>query len=57
MSAHAHTEDQLVEKPAIGLFADLGWTTVSALSLRRTRDPTLVGLTRLLSGQVNFGRN
>lgn len=28
---HAYTEDQLVEQPAIGLFADLGWATVSAL--------------------------
>jgi hypothetical protein len=27
---HAHTEDQLVEQPAIGLFAKLGWQTVSA---------------------------
>jgi len=24
---HAYTEDQLVEQPAIGLFAELGWTT------------------------------
>ena len=31
MSAHAYTEDQLVEQPAIGLFAELGWETVSAL--------------------------
>ena len=31
MSAHAYTEDQLVEQPAIGLFAELGWQTVSAL--------------------------
>ena len=31
MSAHAYTEDQLVEQPAIGLFADLGWQTVSAM--------------------------
>ena len=31
MSAHAYTEDQLVEQPAIALFAALGWTTVSAL--------------------------
>lgn len=31
MSAHAYTEDQLVEQPAIGLFAALGWQTVSAL--------------------------
>jgi len=30
MSAHAFTEDQLVEQPAIGLFAGLGWSTVSA---------------------------
>ena len=29
--AHAYTEDQLVEQPAIGLFADLGWQTVSAM--------------------------
>lgn len=28
---HAYTEDQLVEQPAIWLFAELGWTTVSAL--------------------------
>jgi hypothetical protein len=31
MSPHAHTEDQLVEQPAIGLFAALGWKTVSAM--------------------------
>ncbi len=31
MSPHAYTEDQLVERPAIGLFATLGWQTVSAL--------------------------
>jgi hypothetical protein len=30
MSPHAYTEDQLVE-PAIALFAELGWQTVSAL--------------------------
>ena len=29
MSAHAYTEDQLVEQPAIGFFAELGWATVS----------------------------
>jgi type I restriction enzyme R subunit len=28
---HAYTEDQLVKQPAIGLFAELGWETVSAL--------------------------
>lgn len=31
MSVHAYTEDQLVEQPAIGLFATLGWQTVSAM--------------------------
>jgi len=25
MTTHAFTEDQLVEQPAIGLFAELGW--------------------------------
>ena len=30
MPPHAYTEDQLVEQPAIGLFAELGWTTMSA---------------------------
>ena len=48
MSAHAYTEDQLVEQPAIGLFASLGWQTASALkeihSLSRTRDLLLPGL-------------
>jgi type I site-specific restriction-modification system R (restriction) subunit len=29
--SHAYTEDQLVEQPAIGLFAELGWQTVSVL--------------------------
>src|ERR1035437_1437273 len=31
MSVHAYTEDQLVEQPAIGLFAELGCQTVSAM--------------------------
>jgi hypothetical protein len=28
---HAYTEDQLVEQPVIGLFAELDWQTVSAM--------------------------
>ena len=28
---HALTKDQLVEQPAIGLFAELGWITVSTV--------------------------
>ena len=31
MNIHAYTEDQLVEQPAIALFAELGWQTVSAM--------------------------
>ena len=31
MTSHPYTEDRLVEQPAIGLFAELGWKTVSAL--------------------------
>ena len=31
MSASTYTEDQLVERPAIGLFAELGWQAVSAM--------------------------
>lgn len=30
MSPHPYSEDQLVEQPSIGLFATLGWQTVSA---------------------------
>ena len=55
---HAHTEDQLVEQRAIGLFAGLGWITVSELeelqTLRRTRDPLLP---RPLSAQVACWRS
>ena len=55
---HAYTEDQLVEEPAMGLFAELGWTTVSALeeihNLRQMRD---LLLPRLLSGQLNLKTN
>lgn len=31
MSPEGYTEDHLVEQPAIQLFAELAWTTVSAL--------------------------
>jgi hypothetical protein len=36
MSPHAYSEGQLVEQPAIGLFATLGWPTVSSLENSRT---------------------
>ena len=47
MSGHAYTEDQLVEQPAIGLFAELGRGQIHCF--RRTRD---LLLPRLLSGQA-----
>ncbi len=31
MTARAYTEDQLVEQPAIALFGELGWQTVTAM--------------------------
>lgn len=31
MNLHAYTEDQLVEQPATGLFAEPGWITVSGM--------------------------
>jgi type I restriction enzyme R subunit len=31
VTAHAYTEDQLVEQPAIALCAELGWQMVSAM--------------------------
>lgn len=37
MIDHAYTEDQLVEQPAIGLFEDLGWETVSNLSFAKPK--------------------
>jgi hypothetical protein len=51
-SGNAYTTDQLVEQPAIGLFAELGWTTVSTFqNLHQTRD---LRLPRLLSGQLEL---
>jgi hypothetical protein len=30
---HAHTDKKLAEQPAIGVFAELGWRTVSTIGL------------------------
>ena len=51
MSTHAYPDDQLVEQPAIGLYPELGWATVSALeeSLDATRT-----LLRETKGEVNL---
>jgi type I restriction enzyme, R subunit len=35
MTPHAYTEDQLVEQPAIGLFAALDWQTTAAMEEAR----------------------
>ena len=39
--SHSYTEGQLVEQPAIQLFAELGWQTVSALEEVFSGDGTL----------------
>jgi type I restriction enzyme, R subunit len=61
--SHAYTEDQLVEQPAIGLFEELGWQTVSALEetfgatgtlLRETKgEVVLVSLLRAALVRLN----
>ncbi len=59
---HAYTEDQLVEQPAIGLFAELGWQTVSAMeetfgatgTLQRETKGEAVLVPRLRSGLVRL---
>jgi type I restriction enzyme R subunit len=50
---HAYTEDQLVEQPAIGLFAELGWQTMSALE--GTFGAPSPGLSATLSHQMGEG--
>lgn len=54
---HAYSEDQLVERPAIKLFAELGWQTVSAMeetfgpggTLGRETSGEVILLSRLLA--------
>jgi len=54
MSGHAYTEDQLVEQPAIGLFAELGWAVagppLNAGVAGEPRDAGLLG--RETKGEV-----
>jgi type I restriction enzyme R subunit len=62
MNAHAYSEDQLVEQPAIGLFSELGWQTVSALeesfgaggTLGRETKGEVVLVERLRAALVRF---
>ncbi len=44
--SHAYTEDRIVEQPAIGLFAELGWATVSALAETFGKTGTLLCATK-----------
>ena len=63
MSPHPNTEDQLVEQPAIAVFGDLGWTTVSAseevvgldgtLGRETTADVVLVARLRAALARLN----
>jgi type I restriction enzyme R subunit len=48
------TEDQLVEQPAIALFAELGWTTVNAMHETLGPDGTLG---RATQQEVVLGRH
>jgi len=56
VSPHAYTEDQLVEQPAIGLFADLGWQTVSALEEGFGSPPSPLAPLPEGEGKVSLGR-
>ena len=48
---HAYTEDQLVEQPAIGLFAELGWAVAGPPpNAGEPRDAGLLG--RETKGEV-----
>lgn len=65
MSPHAYTEDHLIEQPAIGLFSELGWKTVSAIdetfgstgSLQRETKSDVVLLPRLRAALANLNPN
>ena len=52
--SHAYSEDQLVEQPAIGLFEDLGWETVSAAAEIFGTNPHPAPLTSSISAALRF---
>jgi type I restriction enzyme, R subunit len=62
MTPHEYSEDQLVEQPAIGLFASLGWETVSGLeetfgaqgTFGRETKTDVVLMTRLRAALAKF---
>lgn len=49
--SHAYSENQLVEQPAVQLYAELNCQGMSKKQLRRTRD---LLIPRLLSGAIEF---
>ena len=58
MTAHAYTEDQLVEQPAIGWFAELGWIAVSAsIDLQIFEHDRLIGTSQSDRLMVAAGRH
>ncbi len=60
MNTHAYSEDQLVERPAIELFAALGWQTVSAMEESFGDGGTLGRETRgevVLTGRLRVALN
>src|SRR3990167_8552115 len=56
MSPHAYTEDQLVEQPAIGLFAALGWQTLSAPEETFGAAPSPLAPLPEGEGKISLGR-
>lgn len=52
---HAYTEEQLVERPAMGLFSELGSTTVSAVG--EFRETSGILQPALLSGPMRLDCN
>jgi len=65
MTLHTYSEDQLIEQPAVALFAELRWKTVSAReeifgadgTLERETSAEVVLLTRLRAALTRLIRN
>jgi hypothetical protein len=55
--SHAYTEDQLVEQTAIGLFAAMGWQTISALEETFGTAGTLSRETKTRGQSLGFVRS
>ena len=51
----AYSEDQLVEQPAIQLFAEMGWKTVSAIEWKRQWSRVLYSHIGTTAEQMRLG--